>query len=45
MKVERVKMEEKVGKEIATEISKQFSVDTFVEKVGIVIVYFKIRLL
>ena len=33
MKVERTKLEEKAGKEIATEISKQFSVDHFVEKV------------
>lgn len=32
MKVERVKMEEKAGKEMASEISKQFSVDHFVEK-------------
>ncbi|CAH1406733.1 unnamed protein product [Nezara viridula] len=32
LKVERTKQEEKVGKEIATEISKQFSVDHFVEK-------------
>lgn len=34
MKVERVKMEEKQEKEIMTEISRQFSVDVFVEKVG-----------
>lgn len=34
MKVERVKMEEKQEKEIMSEISRQFSVDVFVEKVG-----------
>ncbi|KAI5755731.1 hypothetical protein M8J77_019253 [Diaphorina citri] len=33
MKVERVKMEEKQEKEIMSEISRQFSVDVFVEKI------------
>lgn len=33
MKVERVKMEEKQEKELVTEITRQFSVENFVEKV------------
>lgn len=33
LKVERVKMEEKQEKELVTEISRQFSVENFVEKV------------
>lgn len=33
LKVERVKMEEKQEKELVTEISRQFSIENFVEKV------------
>ena len=40
MKVERVKMEEKQEKELATEISRQFSVENFV---GQVRVHFKTK--
>lgn len=34
LKVERVKQEEKQGKEMASTISKQFTVDYFVDKVN-----------
>lgn len=34
LKVERVKLEEKHEKEMVTEITRQFSLDNFVEKVG-----------
>lgn len=34
LKVERVKMEEKQEKELVTEISRQFSIENFVEKVS-----------
>lgn len=42
LKVERVEMEKKQGKEIASTISKQFTVDSFVEKVSFYCVHLQI---
>lgn len=39
MKVEKVKMEEQHEKELVTEITKQISVESFVEKVSLVSFY------
>lgn len=36
LKVERVKLEEKQEKEMVIEIGRQFSIETFVEKVNLV---------